>query len=1694
MRNTNKIVALLLCLTLLVSAMSIFASAATEAPAEAESQAEVLEPNYTASKATAKAKFRSIIKSNVAGNEWGTTTYSTNTLDLSDYAAWEILKYNGTQSASFHPTYIAEGEDGTPTVTNSPKIQFDIVPKEKSYLGETIYLVQFDMIKTGKIDSDATLYFYGRPDGTKSGVYAVSKGYAISSILSGVAVGELAQITIVLRAYREGDIVDGAPITSDRAYGYLYVNGALKYTYERNFPYTVSASNSSSGEAFDATLDTTVWTNVRLLLCNSGKGANVILDNMYNHTYPVAEADTVLGEGNFPNDAYNQFANEDYVAAAMPPMATLNGVEYYNVATLNTALAACETVANLEFLHDYTAATWATGTKVAVSCNATIKTNGFVDAEDLDLSTCKYSVNGNVITTIAYSSSAMAPADLNDNVKVYLKSPDAANEGMSTSSIASSYNKDIFTLNTAGGKTFLSIADNPDVSDNGQFDINMGKRNANNSFANYPYQIMQFESGRLTDASIKQILAMIISDTTGGNSGSSVNTSTLYNGLELGEVAQFTFFFYADTAANKVYLNVYRDGVKLDADRDWNISDFTKSWASALRINMGAGTNIILGNVYTRHIATDPRVTVNGKVTFGEYDQFTKESFESIMPTLATIDGKEYGTVQSINDALANYYDAPVSVEFVTDYTFLPWTMGAKVKVGRTATINTNGYVTADALTLPEGYTVSGNTIYAFCPNTTGKVYNTTASDKTTVANAINSPVAGNNGVAATWAETTTGDVRLIQNGTNKYLGLVDADKSATVYFAATNASAPKASESKYMVMQFDAARLTDDNTGEFHVYLGIKPSGSGSNTVIAFTPDYKTVLKNVPKGEVAQLTFVFWIDVETGVVGVEFYCNGDYTTPVYRSSKDNYKDRILANPDACYVYGIRNFVRTAEMAMDNVYIYNTNEAPIVDGVLLKDQFTDSAYTKLELAPVALVDGVAYTYDNIDAVLQDGAEHTVELLHNPARKLTVASNATIKANGYADRILAGTGYLMTEADGVVTVTADVRTTNVKVTVDGQEITTFENALYNSNHESMVRALADFMYNGSVYVKDGKYYELTWDFAKREYAEEITYNATLTYHKLLVVDTVNNAVVSGTLTYEGDTLTGGKFNDRTTALYFNEDITSNATSGTFSFGDTTWYMNGYSYNFNNTTDVHGLTMVSGKQATIIGGTFNIVCKGTSGFFMTSNGSSDATSLTFENVEINISGQLADWRAGTLTFNNCKINGGYISIGARTNTNTYINFNNSTVKAESTYISYFDNNAFGYGQGTLALLPNVDRNVTFTNSKVYVYGSLSYMPTDAVEVAEGDYNHRHVIFNNSEVYAQNTSTANDLSTGRVIFGEGTKYAISHNTHNLVAAEGVALGVRTDDGRFDYVATSQYATVNWTNRTELWAAGTTPVASSAADKNLQTRPVVAGETVTFEASLGAAAEYALVANLFLSNRIFYNIYAPADATVVVNGETLAYNAEKGRFSYELIAKYALGNIDIVITFADGSVYSKATDLMEYITESAAKDYTYKAELVALYANLLDYVIKVQKYDYAPLAYAAASQFVTNNAPVVADEVVTYISENINDYFESAFFYLDGEVDLVLRTKSDLGQVTVTVGEFTAVVNAEEGILVVTLPAYVLTEEIVITVAEGTTVSYSLGAYVNSLTATNAQNAATALYNYAFAAKAYEDASNAQ
>ena len=1689
MRNTNKIVALLLCLTLLVSAMAIFASAETPA-GETAAQTESVTPNYTVTNTKTSSKYTEYTKSPYNPDNNGYT------ISRTTYDNWDLV------DTAEGDKYVTVNTHNTTTLE-----QFDVTtPSGKRYFKDyPVQMFQFELIKTGTVDS-MNLSYLGR---TGDSGYSVNKAGDIKTVANVAGYGELIQVTMLMIGDADNNTVKL----------YTFANGTRTHT------------TSVSGLDYDNTRSYAF----RVLFGDDTRGSSVLFGNAYSTSFDTLD---VLDDNNNIKDEYSQFKSEGFKSISLPALATVDGVEYNTVQTLNGALktADVDTFADVEFLapmlsSDYT---------VKPITNTVINTNGFVNEANFDLANIQHTVNGNVIETFAenYSVKPVAKEGSLTADQVFAAAVTSHTPG-NKSIDGWITNASNITLNkyTSGNKNFVTIKNNEGVT--GRIDISF---TSSYKMSSYPYAIVQFESGYLgtldtsTSSYLMSLLYSYKSDSEKGNSGTAMYSASLYENMEPGEIAQYTVYYYATpyaddpaTEANEslygtVSYRVYRNGkLILNSVDTWKNQLLSKVYPSGFRTVQGKG-EFIYGNVYTSYYTSDPRTLDGNHLASLEGDQFTNEAFESMMPTIATVNGVEYTSVKALNTELKKVANERANVEFLHDYTATPWYQGTLVKVDRKATVDTNYRIDESKLDLTafDSYESDGRYIETFKNNYSLKDATSNGFElyaKSAYGGSDNL-YKTNFAAADSWKIVTSPDG-------NQYIDVTGHGGSTQLRSDIAPTGKTDVQNYPTFFIQFEVAKTTEniDDFTATSVLSGYKSGGYYRLNHGLFK--FKNLLADVAVGETAQVSVAFQsvskgdakyaedgtlIDSGTATISVYVFVNGKYFTSVAVDTKPTTADGFN-ELDAMWWQGMRFFIaesggKGANVAFDNFYVRAFG--PEVTDVLDKNgnvsdkysQFADPEFESFSIAPVALVDGEAYTYNNVNTVLNDGGTHDVELLHNPLRALTVTSNSTITTNGFADKIALGERCTSTEANGVLTVTENLVKVNVKVGND--VIATYDGVRYVSDHAALVREALNsddrFMYNGNVLVKDGKYYELNWDLTKLAAADEITYAVTPKLDPILAVNPENNQVVSDRLVYTNGVLTSGVFNNIKTILYFNQDVNAatayngRGDAADFSFNSTTWELNGHTYNYNNSAaGVHGIVLRNNTQFIINNGNMNIVCG--SSFFMSAGGDSEATSLTLNNVNINSSSLLTDWRAGTLTFNNCNIKGGNYSIGARTTTVTKIIFDGCVINTDVNTGSLFPFSdstglsGIGTGEGQ-SLLPNVLRAIEVYNSEIYLDGTLTTMGSrDAVEGNGTIPNNRYVYLENSLVYA-NYLHNNAGFDGQVIFGDNVRYTILNGTDKITAAAGVKLGVKTNEIGVKAVATKNYATVTWAgdNATDYWVGGSTPVAAVAANMNCVVSAVEAGQSYTF--ANGQSNGYKLNANLTLSSTLFYNFYADNATSVTVNGETI--EGVDGKYSYELLAKYAFGDIYIVITFADGTVYSRTTTLMEYVNKSAGNtSYTYNEELVALYVNMVNYLIAVEKYENALIDWATPNIFL-NGKTAVTTTPVDVETGALSEYFSGGYYYLDGKFHLVLNAKDGVsGIVGVKAGELEAEVNVEDGKLVITLPAYLLTETIEITIGD-VTVCYGLANYANAITG-EANSVATALYNYAYTAKLYEDASNA-
>ena len=1606
--------------------------------------------------------------------------------------------------------------------TGDARLEIDPVASPKTVTkdaetGEYVYsytMVQFESAYFDTTGGSAAFQIIYRQGGPRANSFSAATAY------QDMQRGEVAQFTFI--SYTK--FSDEANSTG-YAYTELYRNGVKLHT-----------TGKSNNGAFDLT------TGYYDLFRFYGYGGNYIIDNVYFNQYTSHPA--VLGDDGRYTFTDDQFSDPDYVSnfTGVPAFATVDGVAYNSVAALNAALAKKTGVANIEFLHDYTATPWYIGEKVTLNANsAVINTNGFVDAEKLELLNCSVVTNGNEISVYGYNyANNPLTTPSATTVKEAIKSPVPGSEDFYIQ--FSEFDAGEWSIYSADSNDFF-VVNRTDSSKKPYFDITPSAE-ASKPTSTHPYMVIQFDAAYFGDSigggSLQPIYK--VNNVTGGTS---MGAATLFKDMKPGEVAQFTYVFTAvpdstDETKCSMGYEIYRNGELLVSREKYYTGTWdAKSYHHRIRVYMDTST-FAVDNVYANHFTSYPvakdaegKLTIVNENGVDDY-QFTKSEYKKLeWPTIATIGGVEYSNVASLNAELAKTDALPVNVELLHNYTTAPWaayvTGGKQLTVHRSACINTNAFIGNDEVAFADGATpvVNGNYINAHYSNLVIK-----DGSPTNFANALISNANDNDyGVTAKPEEAAKDawDIITIDGRDLVYLHSNDVGVHIRFDFDAKN---NKILENPAIALQFELIK-TGEADGLAIDILARTASGN-YNFVNANLTHWSTLLKNVEIGELAQVTLmmVSYYDDEgtpddvsddTFYPGVKVFVNGEKMKDAPLTDRNNNKlKKSVAEFGATAIwYGFRvNFSSTSGSGMDailgNVYT-NTFSKDLTDLFDENGNLSDkySVFAKTEetghkalpaLPYVAIVDSVAHTYATIDAVLADGGNHTVELLHQPLRTLTVNSSATIKTNGYTGIVVGSQDYYVkSDENGVLTIAEDDRTTNITFAIDGEAVATYENVLYNSDHSVLINKITadNVLHHGKVFVKDGKYYDLNWNLTRPEYSENITYNVTPTLNPILAVDTTdktNHKLVTNRIQYTDGVLTKAVFNDIVElTLYFNEDINSTAVySGNFIFLNAVWEMNGHTFKWHmpaSDDTSHGITLANGAIFKINNGNFDL--KNGSSFFGSSNGQVPSTSLILTNVNISKNSLIADWRAGTLTLNNCNINGGHFMIGARTSTKTRIVFNGGSIVTSTgngALISYHNNDGWEtYGKvneetGKLidAQLPNVDRHVTFNGTKIYLQGALVSMKEEkfSVDKSELGYNNRHVTFVNCEVYATVVYAGGNCD-GKVIFGDNVKYTInSFGAEVYTADESIKLGVKDNDMAYEFLATKDYATVIWDeNTTEYWAAGSIPTASKAAHKNHVVYAVEAGKT--HELTAGNATDYALTVNLTLENNIFYNIYADGATAVYVNGKKLEASTIQGvtRYSYELLPASALGEIHVVIEF-EGATYSRTTNLMQYVNQSAkgASD-----ELKYLYSAMLTYLLEVQEYDHVMVARAAANEFVKANSGIATPDEMDPVEDNMTALFNSVYCYLDGSFNLVFNTKFN-GEVTVTAGDEEFIFTAENNLLVVTLPAYALAEDLMFTVGD-VTATYNLAAYAQSLNGDSAYAVVEALFNYAYNAKAYAE-----
>lgn len=476
----------------------------------------------------------------------------------------------------------------------------------------------------------------------------------------------------------------GVPVHVTVAYdlnankGYVFVDGNF---FGSSFTYTGSTEHTNNFLAGDTI-------NVNGIRLGSNTNQDFAVDNVYLRSVTSAAGSSEAGSLTAALAANNIALWDAAVTEStmnLAPIATVDGEYVYSAAQLNNALAG-RTHKNVEMLCDLADA-------VTVSCDATVETNGLaVNVQGIAGSTT--TTEGTVITIDA-PWSAPASAEKQESSVSGITAPSVAGNLVSSSgthglanwtSVSETIRADKVTP-AGSSETYVeltAIANKPSAN---HF-VNVSLSTFPVNYTNY--YVFDIDVASSTAFYENMNLAFVIRGAAGSSKPYDSGTKPLRDLVEA-DGGWHHVTVVGDTINNKMYTFV--DGKlvdsSLEAYRSANKVENETPTFSGIRINiagsidMKLGDSVAIDNMALRNVS-DSSITAaltSGNLT--DWSGAVTDTLAEKLPSIASVNGKEYSSIQTLEAALADGNNRKVSLDKdLADYT---------VQMAATGTVTTNG-------------------------------------------------------------------------------------------------------------------------------------------------------------------------------------------------------------------------------------------------------------------------------------------------------------------------------------------------------------------------------------------------------------------------------------------------------------------------------------------------------------------------------------------------------------------------------------------------------------------------------------------------------------------------------------------------------------------------------------------------------------------------------------------------------------------------------------------------------------------------------------------------------------------------------------------------------------------------------------------------------------------------------------------
>lgn len=1639
-----------------------------------------VEVDYT-SDTTARNDVTPVLKSDVQGNIFNRYSPMSNTSitnwNTAGYRKGTILTNPMTGDTFYHETATPNGAGGLNEANEYINLYFQSTTLSYESGKNEYIVVDFDFAHD-EIADGLGFSLIPRNGGGRWGA-----GMTMASF--GLTAGEVTHLTIV------------ADYTNNISY--VYKNGVFSHTVSEGPVNSTGYNEYKNGTSL----------SISEFKLGSNSLTSVYLANLAIRFFDIDASNDLIKAANDAKDItkwYGSVYNEDYEVPQLPAIAKVNGVEYSYKAALEAALAT-DGDKTVSLLHGTTE-------PITVASNATIYTNGlshnlsvikggaFIEGDGVITTkipnyklesgitaagtitsghtlfdAVKYNVSGNLFSKIHYNN--------------YQQSTYRAVYLMTNTDSGDMYAYDtIYDTTTAGKNTFQNWYINHAI----------GTAGSGYTVGANQYVIVDFDMAFDSYADINMNFTTRNSSASNiAGAGINVNQAMQNAGIPAGDFAHITILAEVDSNTAYVYVN----GVKaLTVENGVCNSSHAPIAAGyyldGIRLFQNLDVAVKFDNVYMR-VANDAAL-VGGPADLEStsYNVYTDSYDLPEAPTIATVDGVDYRSTETLTDLL----NARRAVGLATFH----HSLSTPIPVTVDAVVETCGFpVTVEA---GEGASISkteGTKLYfvgVFKPSATDEIIKEDGT-AASFTNLSDTSVAGNlfNGNAS---EANPGSFRYV-----KYTGFENNDPYLLIqpiaektpgntYINMVTTSA-KITATSYFVFDMDVATETD-----FIDQFGItilqrsdfsnKPSTDfkkvGDSTAVVFD-DFID-----PSDEWAHLTIIGDIADNKQYV----FVNGELAGELTLAGAENYdlQSHIDAGNFTCQ--GVRvnmpgsvavNLYDTALIDNLSLVYYNDNtaagdvEAAISAGTLAGYASAVTGRAGEALPSLVTVNGVEHGnyYKAAESLVSDRKINASLDRQSVATKyigdFIINALGTVKTNGFSYGL--ATGLTGTLDNGILTITIDEVTGHVQVVINGTVI--YEDDLVSGTD---VQAILDSFgsYGTKVVVGNGNIFlNVTWDNAPGVVNGDTTYTGTgtlFTEHPAYIYYTANgNRVDPNAYAYDAAGMKGwlGNGNDFCLILNQNVEVASGASIGAGSALHTkNVFLNGYSMSFTGAN--HAMTTGGVNTINFYGpGEINDMNQNYTQSFIFGHYNWTGKA-TFNNLTLNLSQRLAQIRDGGIEVNDCEIyctssydtefimiGEDYLSGGIQNTTypitvainDSYVSFTtaHARVVAAQPFIRHKVINA-EHGSDPV-------HNVNISGSTIVTEGTI-YEVTNNVS---GD--NTLPAIQNSTIIAASVSP-----NGKVQFVNDVKFNSNmENLSNAIIPEGVEL-VNTNGHMADAMYTDYYATVVWPDgTTELWADGSAPKNSSYPLAMVDT--VIGYGEYRFADAYGAVP-FALNGNLTLGSSISFNIYVDFDSVsyITVNGKKI-YGENRSVagevmtcFTVELTPAEAAYAFDVIFAVSDGNTVVRTMSVADYAAKVFAA-FADDAKTKKMMSATLEYILSANQYfgykaDVSAVSALLADYPATKETnPTASSADTSAISAYITGAQLNTLSTLKFRFNLADGV--DASAITVTVNGAEKTVENHGNYIEVALRAYEMANMMTITV-NGKTGTYDLAKYIVAVT----------------------------